>query len=70
MPLKKGKSSKTIGSNIREMEDSGYPPRVAKAAALNTARKSGANIPSKRGNHEPRARAHKARVKRLENKKI
>lgn len=35
MPLLKGK--KNIGRNIKEMEGSGYPPRVAKAAALRTA---------------------------------
>lgn len=35
MPLKKGK--KNIGSNIKEMEANGKPPKVAKAAALNKA---------------------------------
>ena len=45
MPLKKGKSRKTIGKNISEMESSGHPHKQAVAAALNTARQSGANIP-------------------------
>ncbi len=37
MPLEKGKDKATIGRNIREMEDSGRPHRVAVAAALHTA---------------------------------
>lgn len=48
MPLKKGKSKKTIGTNIKEMEASGHPKNQAIAASLSEARKSGANIP-KRG---------------------
>ena len=40
MPLKKGKSKATVSSNIREMKASGYPQKVAVAAALNPARKS------------------------------
>lgn len=48
MPLKKGKSRKVIGENIKEMEGAGHPPKVAIAAALNTARKSGAKIPKKK----------------------
>lgn len=48
MPLKKGTSRKVIGSNIKEMEASGRPKKVAIAAALNTARKSGAKIPKKK----------------------
>jgi hypothetical protein len=49
MPLAKGKSNKTIGKNIGEMEKSGYPPKQAIAASLNQARKSGAKIPMKKG---------------------
>lgn len=49
MPLEKGKSKKVIGHNIAEMESSGYPKKQAIAAALNTARKSGANIPKPKG---------------------
>ncbi len=47
MPLKKGKSKKTIGRNIREMEKSGHPHKQAVAAALDQARRSGAKIPKK-----------------------
>ena len=45
MPLKKGKSKKVIGENIKEMEASGHPAKQAIAAALSSARKSGASIP-------------------------
>jgi len=48
MPLKKGKSKKTVSSNIREMMESGYPQKQAIAASLNQARKSGAKIPKRR----------------------
>jgi|KBSMisStaDraftv2_1062788.scaffolds.fasta_scaffold356262_2 hypothetical protein len=45
MPLHKGKSKKVIGENIGEMEAAGHPKKVAIAASLNEARKSGAKIP-------------------------
>lgn len=48
MPLKKGSSRATIGSNIKEMESSGHPRAQAIAASLNQARKSGAKIPKKK----------------------
>lgn len=56
MPLKKGKSRKIIGENIKEMESSGHKRKQAIAAALNEARKSGAHIkkPKRKGHVKKR----------------
>ena len=48
MPLKKGKGKKVVSENIKEMMHSGYPQKQAVAAALSTARKSGAKKPKKK----------------------
>jgi len=41
VPLKKGKSKETVAKNIGEMMKHGYPQKVAVAASLSQARKSG-----------------------------
>jgi len=56
MPLTKGTSKSTIGKNIKEMEASGRPKKQAIAAALNTARRSGAKIPKKSARKSSRGR--------------
>ena len=64
MPLKKGSSKAIISSNIKEMVKSGHPKKQAVAAALDTARKSGANIPRppSKGGSKGQARTHKGRT--------
>jgi hypothetical protein len=47
MPLTKGTSRKTISTNIKEMMKAGHPQNQSIAAALDTARRSGAHIPLK-----------------------
>ena len=44
VPLERGTDRKTISGNIREMIASGHPQKQAVAAALDTARRSGADI--------------------------
>lgn len=48
MTLKKGKSKKTISSNIATEIRAGKKPKQAIAISLNMARKSGAKIPKKK----------------------
>lgn len=49
MPLKHGKNKKTISSNVKKEMESGKPKKQAVAIALSEARRSGANIPKKKG---------------------
>jgi len=49
MPLVKGSSKKAVSENIKTEIAAGKPQKQAVAIALNTARKSGAKIPKKKG---------------------
>jgi hypothetical protein len=69
VPLKRGKSKKTIGENIHEMVKAGHPVSQAAAAAYATARKSGLHDPKRTltiaaGSHPDRAAKRSIQPKR------
>jgi hypothetical protein len=65
MPLEKGKSRETISENISELMSTGkYPHKQSIAMALDTARRSGANIPKRKP-----SRLAKAMVRKHRNRK-
>jgi hypothetical protein len=49
MPLKKGKSRKTISQNIKEMIKAGHPRNQAVSAAFEHARRSDETVRKRRG---------------------
>jgi len=48
MPLKKGKSKRTVSHNVKKLRSEGYPQKQSVAIALSTARRSKSKKKKKR----------------------